>query len=170
MYQTSYMSLWYLMMKNKIDIIPLDVERKNLVPNKPKAMIIPFDKQKNLLLDWQESEGCLASEKIIIEGKQLNLMYREEPVANWDSGWRFSDKNLSKNKYKQQFFIDEFEQVKNIYHLNTLCNYEPRIMSLLHAPIGSAFVRVSNGDFVYFNLDDLEIDLDFGQKNVTLLN
>lgn len=33
--------------------------------------------------------GCIASDKITVEGLPVGFMYREEPEEGWDSGWRF---------------------------------------------------------------------------------
>jgi hypothetical protein len=37
-----------------------------------------------------------------------------------------------------------------IYHLNTLCNYEPSILKFLDEPYGSMFIKNKNGEFVKF--------------------
>ena len=35
----------------------------------------------------------------------------------------------------------------DVYHLNTVCNYDRDVIFLLNAPVGSAFVRNAKGFF-----------------------
>ena len=81
--------------------------------------------------------GCFATNRITVDGMKVGYMYREEPDPDSDmpdSGWRF-------------FAGDETDEYANdpnnihIYHLNTICNYDPDIMSYLDAPYGSAWIR-----------------------------
>ena len=68
-------------------------------------------------------------------------MYRETPENNTDSGWRF-------------MAGDETEEYMNdtnnmgIYNLNTLCNYDIDIIDYLDSPVGTAFFRDKNGEFI----------------------
>lgn len=86
--------------------------------------------------------GCLATDRITVEGKQVGYMYRERPDNNIDSGWRF-------------FAGDEDDQyVRNmshvgVYDVNIICNYDRAIMPFLDAPAGNAFERdCETGRFV----------------------
>jgi hypothetical protein len=82
--------------------------------------------------------SCIASDRIIVDGRPLGWMYREKPDNDRDSGWRF-------------FAGDESEEYTEeaanfaLYDVNTIANYEPAIVPLLNAPIGSAYVRDSSG-------------------------
>lgn len=79
--------------------------------------------------------GCLASNRITVDGMKVGYMYREAPDSTWpDSGWRF-------------FAGDETEEYTenpdnfNIFDLNTVCNYDPDIIPLLSTEYGYAYVR-----------------------------
>lgn len=88
--------------------------------------------------------GCMASNRITVDGSSVGYMYREEPSPNFpDSGWRFfaGDENEEYTDDPNNF---------HIFHLNTICNYDQDIIPCLEAPCGSAFVR--EGD--RFVIDD----------------
>lgn len=80
--------------------------------------------------------GCIASNRITVDGMKVGYLYREDPSSSSfpDSGWRF-------------FSGDEDEEYTNdpnnfnIFDLNTICNYDTNIISLLESPIGCAFFR-----------------------------
>ncbi|MDR2861872.1 MAG: DUF2185 domain-containing protein [Syntrophobacterales bacterium] len=95
------------------------------------------------LLRWEGPEGCLATDRITVDGAKVGYMYREEPDEESkmpDSGWRF-------------FAGDESDEYVNnpdnsgIYALNTIANYDPDIIPLLASPYGTAFGRDENGVF-----------------------
>ena len=98
-----------------------------------------------LLENWESSDGCIATDRITVDGLPVGYMYREKPedgawFGGYDSGWRFTAGDES----------DEYMQtVENsgIYKLNTICQYDPDIVPLLHAPYGTAYIRDENGVF-----------------------
>ena len=45
---------------------------------------------KSLLPDWEGADGCIATNRITVEGRKIGYCYREEPDGGWDSGWRFT--------------------------------------------------------------------------------
>ena len=95
---------------------------------------------KHLLPDWEGADGCIATNRITVEGRKVGYCYREIPDGNWDSGWRFSAGDES----------DEYMDDPNnagIYKLNTICNDDPDIIPLLHTPAPCAFERDENGVF-----------------------
>ncbi|MDO4880638.1 MAG: DUF2185 domain-containing protein [Capnocytophaga sp.] len=99
---------------------------------------------KPLLTDWHEDKGCFASDHITVEGRRVGLCYREEPDPESDfadSGWRF----LSGEETNE--YANDPNNV-GIYDLNTICNYDPEIIPLLHSPYGSAFERNEKGVFI----------------------
>ena len=85
--------------------------------------------------------SCIASDKITVEGFKVGYMYREKPVDNTDSGWRF-------------FAGDETEEYTNnadnfeIYNLNTICNYDEAIIPYLEYPINSALSKSAANKFI----------------------
>ena len=95
---------------------------------------------KHLLADWEGADGCIATNRITVEGRKVGYCYREIPDGNWDSGWRFTAGDES----------DEYMDDPNnagIYKLNTICNDDPDIIPLLHTPAPCAFERDENGVF-----------------------
>lgn len=81
--------------------------------------------------------GCLATDRITVDGAPVGYCYREAPANKMDSGWRF-------------FAGDESDDYMGnsanhgVYDINTVANYDPSIIAVLQAPQGSAFERVGN--------------------------
>lgn len=102
---------------------------------------------KQILTGWEGPAGCLATDRIMVDGCKVGYFYREEAINEGDSGWRFfagdEDDCYTSDPDKMGFF-----------HLNTLCNYDPTILPWLRAEIGAAFVREENGEFRQEKLDD----------------
>jgi hypothetical protein len=91
-------------------------------------------------------EACFASDMITVEGYPVRFMYRETPERDVDSGWRFFS----------GFESDEYANTPSnigIYGVNTIANYDPSIIPLLEAPIGSAFEK-SNGEEKFALISD----------------
>ena len=118
----------------------VDLNRPNqCVSESMKNLAISREEIQSLLLDWYEPLGCKATDRIMVDGEKIGYMYREEPNPDLpDSGWRF-------------FAGDEPDEYldnplnSGIYSLNTLCNYDPDIIPLLHAPYGTAYCRDETG-------------------------
>jgi hypothetical protein len=81
-----------------------------------------------------DAGSCRASDRIVVDGRPVGLMYREKPQRPDDSGWRFlaGDEDDAYSADADHF---------GIYALNTIANYDPRIIPLLPSPVGSAFRR-----------------------------
>lgn len=95
------------------------------------------------LFHWEFPEGCIATDRILVDGCKVGYMYREEPDTDSDmpdSGWRFTAGDESEE------YMDNPEN-SGIYALNTVANNDPDIIPFLHAPYGSAFIRDENGIF-----------------------
>lgn len=113
---------------------------------------------KHLLPDWEGADGCIATNRITVEGYKVGYCYREEPDGGWDSGWRFTAGDES----------DEYMDDPNnagIYKLNTICNDDPDIIPLLNTPAPCAFERDENGVFQQIkdwkpNEDEEDPDMD----------
>ncbi len=87
-------------------------------------------------------EGCIATDRITVDGAKVGFMYREEPSKKYpDSGWRFLAGD------ETQEYLDN-ENNSEIYKLNTICNYDPDIIPYLDSEYGVAFRRNSRGKFV----------------------
>lgn len=104
-------------------------------PTQPtKTFKLRADQTKPLV---QYRGACFATDRITVEGKRVGYMYREKPDATskvLDTGWRFQAGDES------QTYMDDPHN-SAIYDVNTIANYDPDIIPLLDAPIGSAFER-----------------------------
>ncbi|WP_302536862.1 DUF2185 domain-containing protein, partial [Clostridium phoceensis] len=95
------------------------------------------------LYDGEGPQGCFATDRILVDGCRVGYCYREEPEErdeNWDSGWRFTAGDESDS------YMDDPGR-SGIYHLNTLCNYDPDIIPLLDSEPGTAWCRDQSGVF-----------------------
>ena len=95
---------------------------------------------KHLLPDWAGADGCIATNRITVEGCKVGYCYREKPDGDWDSGWRFTAGDESEE------YMDDPNNA-GIYKLNTICNDDPDIIPLLNTPAPCAFERDENGVF-----------------------
>ena len=95
---------------------------------------------RHLLHDWEGADGCIATNRITVEGCKVGYCYREEPDGGWDSGWRFTAGDESGS------YMDDPNNA-GVYKLNTICNDDPEIISLLNTPAPCAFERDENGMF-----------------------
>ena len=98
---------------------------------------VKAEAMKNLLPDLDGANGCIATNRITVEGCNVGFCYREKSNGDWDSGWRFTAGDES----------DEYMDDPNnsgIYGLNTICNDDPDIIPLLHTPAPCAFEQDEN--------------------------
>ena len=115
---------------------------------------------KHLLPDWEGADGCIATNRITVEGRKVGYCYREIPDGNWDSGWRFTAGDES----------DEYMDDPNnagIYGLNSICNDDPDIIPLLNTPAPCAFERDENG--VFQQIKDWKPDEDEEDPDMDIL-
>ncbi|MEG2381886.1 MAG: DUF2185 domain-containing protein, partial [Oscillospiraceae bacterium] len=82
------------------------------------------------------------SDMITKEGWKVGYMFRDEPLSGRpDSGWHF-------------FKGDEDDEYSNnpanhhIFAINTICNYDPDIISYLHRPVGTYLIRAKGEKFI----------------------
>ncbi len=83
--------------------------------------------------------GCIATDRITVDGEKVRYMYREEPDNDVDSGWRFMAGD------EDDDYMDDAEN-HGAYDVNTIANYDPDIVQFLDSPVGSAFERESTDD------------------------
>ena len=113
---------------------------------------------KELLPAWEGADGCIATNRITVEGCKVGYCYREEPDGGWDSGWRFTAGDES------EAYMDDPNNA-GIYKLNTICNDDPDIIPLLNTPAPCAFERDENGVFQQIkdwkpeNEEELDMDI-----------
>ena len=86
--------------------------------------------------------------------------YREKPDGDWDSGWRFTAGDES------EAYMDDPNNA-GIYKLNTICNDDPDIISLLSTPAPCAFERDENG--VFQQIKDWKPDEDEEDSDMDIL-
>ncbi len=81
--------------------------------------------------------AATATDMITVEGKDVGYMYRDNPINDSDTGWRFFSGDEDENYVKNN-------DNTSIYDINTIANYDPSIMAYLNEPIGSAWERMPN--------------------------
>ncbi len=128
---------------------PIDIRRPNVCDSasaekpapKEKAFRLRAEALRPLLTDWEGPEGCIASDRILVDGCRVGYCYREAADESYpDSGWRFFAGD------EEEAYLDDAGHF-GVYALNTLCNYDPDILPLLHAPAGTAYLRGEDGRF-----------------------
>ena len=105
-----------------------------------KDYAIPTENIRLMLRSWDGPAGCLATDRILVDGARVGYMYREKPDFEEDSGWRFLAGDET-----EEYLADI--QNSDVYDLNTLCNYDSDILPFLNYPVGSAFERDEWGHF-----------------------
>ncbi len=153
-----------MMDDEEIQEMARDVEalRKELYESagRNRNYYVKADDMKNLLPDWDGANGCIATNRITVEGCKVGYCYREKPDGDWDSGWRFTAGDES------DAYMDDPNN-SGIYGLNTICNDDPDIISLLQAPVNSAFERDENG--VFQQIEDWKLDEDEEDSDMDIL-
>lgn len=99
------------------------------------------EKQIKELLNWNGADGCLATDKITIEGYKVGYMYREMPDNDYDSGWRFLA------GMEDDIYMNNSDNI-GAYKLNTICNYDELIIPYLNMPIGTVLIKTKNNEFI----------------------
>lgn len=115
---------------------------------------------KHLLPDWEGADGCIATNRITVEGCKIGYCYREKPDGDWDSGWRFTAGDESEE------YMDDPNNA-GIYGLNSICNDDPDIIPLLNTPAPCAFERDENG--VFQQIKDWKPDEDEEDPDMDIL-
>lgn len=149
-----------MMDNEEIQEMARDVEalRKELyeAAGRNRDYYVKAEDMKNLLPDWEGADGCIATNRITVEGYKVGYCYRENPDGGWDSGWRFTAGDES------EAYMDDPNNA-GIYKLNTICNDDPDIIPLLNTSAPCAFERDENGVFQQikdWKPDEDEEDLD----------
>ena len=115
---------------------------------------------KHLLPDWKGADGCIATNRITVEGCKVGYCYREKPDGDWDSGWRFTAGDES------EAYMDDPNNA-GIYGLNSICNDDPDIIPLLNTPAPCAFERDEHG--VFQQIKDWKPDEDEEDTDMDIL-
>jgi hypothetical protein len=88
----------------------------------------------------ESKNGCIATDKITVDGLPVNYMYKEEPYDERDSGWRFFSGT------ETQEYVDDANN-SMIYKVNTIANYDPSIIPYLDLPIGTELEKDEHGSW-----------------------
>lgn len=83
--------------------------------------------------------GCLATDRITVEGHPVRFMYREAPGNQRDSGWRFM------SGFEDDAYMDNLSN-HGIYDVNTIANHDPSIIPFLTSHAGSAFEKAPESE------------------------
>ncbi|MBI2732543.1 MAG: DUF2185 domain-containing protein [Aquabacterium sp.] len=84
---------------------------------------------------------CIATDKVAVQGLPVRFMYREQPVNQADSGWRFLS-GLESDAYMEN------ANNQGAYDVNLIANIDPSVIPHLQAAAGAAFEKASGvGDF-----------------------
>ena len=83
--------------------------------------------------------GCIATDKITVEGLKVGYMYREEVEEELDCGWRLFSGTES------QDYVDDPNN-SAIYNVNTIANYDRAIIPYLNLPYGTELERIDGTD------------------------
>ena len=90
--------------------------------------------------------GCLATDRITVDGAKVSYMYREVTDRPQDTGWRFfagdEDKEYMANKDHH-----------GVYQVNTIANYSPEILPYLHIDAPCSFERI-DGSQEFTQIDE----------------
>ena len=153
-----------MMDNEEIQEMARDVEalRKELyeAAGRNRDYYVKAEDMKNLLPDWEGADGCIATNRITVEGYKVGYCYRENPDGGWDSGWRFTAGDESEE------YMDDPNNA-GIYKLNTICNDDPDIIPLLNTPAPCAFERDENG--VFQQIKDWKPDEDEEDPDMDIL-
>lgn len=106
-------------------------------------------KAEDLKKITEDNRGCVATDKITIEGLKIGFMYREQPdedIEN-DSGWRFFSGT------EEQDYVDDYNN-SEILPINTVANYDKAILPYLKSKIGTMWERVEGDKFVLYTEEE----------------
>jgi hypothetical protein len=93
-----------------------------------KQFKIPADRLRPLA---QGRGSCIASDHIIVEGRPVGYIYREQTESVLDSGWRFF------SGAESQDYADNPDNFA-LYDVNTIANYDLTIIPYLDQPVDTA--------------------------------
>ncbi|MEO6951362.1 MAG: DUF2185 domain-containing protein [Polyangia bacterium] len=86
--------------------------------------------------------GCVASDRITVDGARVGSMVRKPPDRSRDSGWQFFAGDET-----EAHFADA--DAHAIFDVNTICNYDRDVIPFLYALPGAVFERdKETGDLV----------------------
>ena len=127
---------------------------------KNRDYYVKAEDMKEMLPEWEGPSGCIATNRITVEGCKIGYCYREKSDGDWDSGWRFTAGDESDG------YMDDPNNA-GIYTLNTICNDDPGIIPLVNTPAPCAFERDGNG--VFQQIRNWKPEQDEEEENMDIL-
>jgi hypothetical protein len=107
--------------------------RKGCLMRNDKVFAVPKERMRQLL---PPLGGCLASDRITVDGKPVGYMYRETGDDDGDNGWRYfsGDETEAYSGESSNF---------STCAVNTMANYDPDIIPHVGTPAPCAFEKIS---------------------------
>lgn len=94
--------------------------------------------------------GCIASNNLLSRKGELKWCFRETPINNMDSGWRFLS-NIDTDEYLAD------ANNSSVCDLDTVIQAEPAILAIINSPVGTdAELTVVNGERVFVDTNSKE--------------
>ncbi len=98
-----------------------------------------FKLSKEQIVDLARGRGgCIATDRILVDGARVGFMRRAHPVNPMDSGWQFMAGDET-----EEYMANNANH--GIYDVNTLANYDRDIIPFLDGEIGSEAERGEDG-------------------------
>lgn len=85
--------------------------------------------------DLRDLGHAIASRRIVREGRKVRWMHREEPAAEYDSGWRFFDDDEDAEGGEDAF---------GMFPVSAVAEADPSIVPHLHREPPCAFERADD--------------------------
>lgn len=99
-------------------------------------------KEKDIKKVIEEKGACIVSNEILVDGKMVGYMYRENPSINYnDTGWRFF------SGYETEEYCENANNF-SIVELSTLCNYDSSVIEKINSDICVAYKKNKSGAFI----------------------
>ena len=87
--------------------------------------------------------GCIVSNNILSEKGELKWCFRESPVNNMDSGWRFLS-SIDTDEYLAD------ANNSSVCSLDTIVQIEPAILAVINLPVGTdVALTIVDGEKVF---------------------
>ena len=96
-------------------------------------------KEEQIIQLIEPMGGCIATDKITVQGELVDFMVREESNNDLDSGWQFFSGS------EDQDYLDDPNN-SAIYDVNTIANYDRAIIPYLDLPFGTQLERILGTD------------------------
>jgi hypothetical protein len=122
-------------------LAPVDIATASVIPGTDQP---PADAPKKFhrtgplrrLVD--DPRACIASDRILVDGRRVGYMVREAPSLPEESGWEFFSDD------ETEAYLDTAANF-GVYGLNSVANVDPEIVPFLWAPPGAIFQRIDGG-------------------------